>query len=52
LGRGGRVVQYTDIDICVMDKCPAILVGIHPIFEDYKITIMAYENKFNLEPKN
>ena len=51
LGRGGRVVRYTDIDICVMDRCPAILVGIRPVFEDYKVTIMVYQNKFILEPK-
>ena len=49
LGRGGRVVKYTDINICVMEKCPAILIGIRPVFEDYKVTIMAYQNKFTLE---
>jgi len=51
LGRGGRVVKYTDINICVMEKCPAILIGIRPVFEDYKVTIMAYQNKFTLEPR-
>lgn len=51
LGRGGRVVKYTDINICVMEKCPAILIDIRPIFEDYKVTIMAYQNKFTLEPR-
>jgi len=34
-----------------MDKCPTILVGIHPVFEDYKVTIMAHQNKFILEPR-
>ena len=51
LGRGGRVVKYTDIDICVMDNCPAILVGIRPVFTDYKVTIMAYKKKCILEPR-
>ena len=51
LGRGGRVVKYTDIDICVMGNCPAILVGIRPVFEDYKVTIAAYKRKCFLEPR-
>jgi len=51
LGRGGRFVQYTNVDICVMDHCPAVLIGIHPIFKDYTITIKAYQHKCILEPK-
>lgn len=51
LGRGGRVVKYTDINICVMENCPAILVGIRPVFEDYKVVITAYKRKCILEPK-
>jgi predicted aspartyl protease len=51
LGQGGREVNYQDIEICVMENCPYILVGISPVFEDYKITIMAYQNKFTLEPR-
>lgn len=51
LGRGGRVVKYTNIEICVMENCPAILVGIRPIFEDYKVTIMAYKRKCFLNLK-
>jgi predicted aspartyl protease len=51
LGRGGRVIKYNDTEICVMEKCPAILVGINPIFNDYKVTIMAYKNRFTLEPR-
>jgi hypothetical protein len=52
LGRGGRDVKYTDIEICVMEKCPAILIGIRPIFEDHKVTIMAYKKTCALEPKD
>lgn len=52
LGRGGRIVKYNDIEICVMENCPAILIGIRPIFMDYNITIMAYRKKCFLEPKN
>ena len=52
LGRGGRIVKYTDIEICVMENCPAILIGIRPIFMDYNVTIMAYRRKCFLEPKN
>lgn len=51
LGRGGREVRYTDIDICVIDENMPILVGITPIFEDYRVIIMAYQNRFILEPR-
>jgi len=51
LGQGGREVKYKDVEICVMENCPYILIGISPIFEDYKITIMAYQKKYILEPK-
>jgi len=51
LGRGGRVVQYSNVDICVMEQCPAVLVGIHPIFIDYTVTIMAHQRRCILEPK-
>ena len=51
LGRGGRFVQYTKVDICVMEHCPAVLIGIRPIFEDYTVTIKAYQRKCILEPK-
>ncbi|MBE3122826.1 MAG: retroviral-like aspartic protease family protein, partial [Thermoplasmata archaeon] len=51
LGRGGRFVQYTDVDICVMKQCPAVLIGIRPIFEDYTVTIIAHQQKCILEPK-
>ncbi len=51
LGRGGRFVRYTNVDICVMKQCPAVLIGIHPIFEDYTVTIMAHQKKCILEPR-
>jgi len=51
LGRGGRFVQYNDVDICVMKQCPAVLIGIHPIFEDYTVTIMAHKKKCILDPR-
>jgi predicted aspartyl protease len=51
LGRGSRDVEYKNIDMCVMEKCPAILIGIRPIFEEYKVTIMAYKKTCVLEPK-
>ena len=51
LGRGGRFVHYTNVDICVMKQCPAVLVGIHPVFEDYDVTIMAHQRKCILEPR-
>jgi len=51
LGQGGRDVKYKDIEICVMENCPYILIGITPVFEDYKVTIDAYQNKFTLEPR-
>lgn len=51
LGRGGREVEYNDEEICVMENCPAILVGICPIFEDYIVRIDAASKKFTLEIK-
>jgi len=51
LGRGGRVVKYTGTEICVMEKCPAILIGIQPVFQDYNVTIKAFKNTCILEPK-
>ena len=51
LGQGGREVKYKDVEICVMENCPYILIGISPVFEDYKVTIMAYQNKYILESR-
>ena len=51
LGRGGRFVKYTDVDICVMEHCPAILIGINPVFKDSTVTIMAHQRKCILEPR-
>lgn len=51
IGRGGREVKYVNINICVIDHDIPVLVGIKPIFNDYKVKISAYENKFVLEPK-
>ena len=52
IGRGGREVEYKNIEICVIDHDIPVLVGIKPIFNDYKVIIFAFENKFILEPKN
>lgn len=52
IGRGGREAEYKNIEICVIDHDIPVLVGIKPIFNDYKVTIFAYENKFILEPRN
>jgi len=51
LGRGGRFVHYSNVDICVMKQCPAVLIGIRPLFEDYSVTIMAHQHRCILEPK-
>jgi len=51
LGRGGRFVHYAKVDICVIKQCPAVLIGIHPIFEDYNVTILAHERKSVLDPR-
>lgn len=51
LGRGGRFVEYNDVGICVMKQCPAVLIGIHPIFQDYDVTIMAHQRKCILTPR-
>lgn len=46
-----RTVKYEDVEICVIQGCPAILVGIHPVFEDYDVTIKAEERRYVLEPR-
>lgn len=50
LGQGGREVKYQDVEICAMENCPYILVGISPVFEDYQVIINARNRKFILEP--
>ena len=45
-------ITYKNIEICVIDHDMSVLVGIKPIFNDYKVTVFAYENRFVLEPKN
>ena len=44
-------ITYKNIEICVIDHDMSVLVGIKPIFNDYKVTVFAYENRFVLEPK-
>ncbi len=51
IGRGGREVKYVNHNICVIDQDIPVLVGIKPVFNDYKVTISAYKNRFFLEPK-
>ena len=51
LGRDNNIVKYNNIDICVLDKSKAILVGIDPVFNDYKVVTMAYENKINFNQR-
>jgi len=52
IGRGGREVRYEDIEICVVDEeLLPVLLGRHPIFDYYKIIIMAYERKVKLEQR-
>ena len=50
IGRGGREVKYSNINICIIDHDIPVLVGIKPIFDDYKIKISAFENKCVLDP--
>jgi len=50
-GRGGRFVHYTNVDICVVEQCPAVLIGIRPLFEDHTVTIKAHQHTCILEPK-
>ena len=51
IGRGGREVKYSNVDICVIDQNIPVLAGIKPIFNDYQVKITAYENKFVLQPR-
>lgn len=50
IGRGGREVKYSNVNICVIDHDIPVLVGIKPIFDNYKIKISAFENKCVLDP--
>ncbi len=50
IGHGGREVEYTDIEACVIDRDMPVLVGIYPVFEDYDITISASSTKFTMVP--
>lgn len=51
LGQGGREVKYKEVEVCVMENCPYVLVGISPVFEEYIVIINAFQNKFTLEPE-
>ncbi len=51
LGQGGREVKYQDLEVYTMEHCPYTLVGIAPVFEDYKVTILASQKRFKLEPR-
>ena len=47
-----RTVKYENIEIYVLPGCPDILVGIHPIFEDYDVNIKASDTRYVLEPRH
>jgi len=51
IGRGGREVRYHSIEMCVVDHDIPVLIGIKPLFDDYSISIQAYENKVVLTPR-
>jgi len=50
IGRGGREVEYKDIEACVIDRDMPVLVGIYPVFEDYDVTISASSTKVTMVP--
>ncbi len=50
IGRGGREVKYSNVTVCVIDHDIPVLVGIKPVFDEYKIVISAFENKCVLDP--
>ena len=49
LGTEDGYVEYTNIPIGVIDG--EILIGIHPIWENYIVTINAHGKKINLIPR-
>ena len=51
IGQAVRTVKYEDVDMCVLPGCPDILVGIHPIFEDYDVNIKATDTRYVLSPR-
>ena len=51
LGRGGREVIWTNVEIRVIENNPAFLIGIDPVFEAYLVTIDASKKKVTLTPK-
>jgi hypothetical protein len=46
-----RTVKYENVDICVIEGGTEILMGIHPIFKDFDISIKASETRYVLEPR-
>jgi len=51
LGRSGVFLDYSNVDICAIDSETRILVGIHPVFEDFIVSIDGKIKKFTLEPR-
>ena len=51
IGRGGREVVYHSVEMCVVDHDIPVLIGIKPLFNDYAMSIHAYDNKVVLTPK-
>jgi len=51
IGRAGVFVNYTDVDICALDTETRVLIGMHPVFEDFLVTIDGHNKKFTLEPR-
>lgn len=52
LGSNDRYVEYTDIEINILDRVGApTVIGIRPVWENYIVTINAHEKRIIMEPR-
>ena len=51
IGRSKVLVNFTDIEISVLNDLESILIGISPVFEEYIVEIDGYNKKFKLTPR-
>ena len=51
LGEGNNIRSYKNIEVYILKNINVVLIGIDPVFNDYKVIITAYMNKINLNPR-
>jgi predicted aspartyl protease len=51
IGRSGIFVNYSNVEISVLETLDSILIGMVPVFEDFIVTIDGKKKKILLEPR-